>query len=113
MGLAVKQTLERDLEPIVDGHSVVVHNAVGEWVVSGTKKEGTVQLRGHDGFTARYCETASYDYDVASQEMAVHDARNERVFFEIRWSRCEPFEDRLKQLVDRMQRVVVAVAAGR
>lgn len=93
--------------------AVTVHNPSGEWVVAGTKAAGAVRLKGPDGFSARFCRSEDYDYDVASQEMAVHDAQHERIFYDIRWARCEPFEDRLKQLVERMQRTVRAVVTSR
>ncbi len=116
MGYAVEIEAEgADRGGIEDefGDAVTVRNVLGEWVVAGTRAAGAVRLKGPEGFSARFCPTADYDYDVASQEMAVHDAQHERIFHDFRWARREPPAATLKQLVERMQRTVTAVVAGR
>lgn len=112
MGMAKRRDVAREAFEL-EGDQVVVHLGGSEWVVAGTKKAGEVMLRGRDGLYARYCEVADYDWDVASQEMAVHDAQRGRIFHDIRWARRQPADQELKAVVEQMQRAVQIVAVGK
>ena len=112
MGMAKKREVAREVFEL-EGDQVVVHAGGSEWVVAGTKKAGEVMLRGREGLYARYCEVGDYDWDVASQEMAVHDAQRGRIFHDIRWARRQPADQELRSVVEQMQRAVQSAVSGR
>lgn len=68
---------------------------------------GWVVFNGKPAFSCHFSPAAGYAGDEASQELAFHDAANERMFFDFRWQRMEqPYGDRLQDLLTRLSRIV-------
>lgn len=85
----------------------------GEWKVVGLLKSGRVQNTGKFPFTCRYSAMEGFDVDDLGQEMAVHDPRNERIFYDFNFSRREPPPKAMKEMIETMQRKVHAAVRGR